>query len=260
MAETQVQQIGTLLASENLEELREGLSQVKREVSRLGVEEARPYLEMVTSLFYIDPLDRPELMPALEEAISLLVGFGDWIIPTLLQKLDDGDIKAQMAISHALGRIGADAIYPLAEAFSASSDPGRRAFILFAMGKIKSPKIVEATEMALQSLLAENQELRDTATRALGKFFESIHAGDLPASLRAQILNALQNNLADTNPGIRAKAVRSLGKMARFGHLSAEEKSQLKDTLLLITGKDQSYDWDRAYAVRKEAEEALGHL
>jgi hypothetical protein len=45
--------------------------------------------------------------------MSLVVGFGEWVIPVLADNVVAGDLKAQLAIGHALGRIGADAIQPL---------------------------------------------------------------------------------------------------------------------------------------------------
>ncbi len=260
MKEKAQRSVGSLLASENPEDVRKGLEEAKREITRLGSKEARPVFEMVSTLFYIDPLDRPDLAPLLEEAISLLVGFGDWVIPFLLEKLDDGDMKAQMAIATALGRLGADAIAPLTGAYEAADDEERRAFILFAMGKIKSPRILSALPLALAAARSSGRELRDTGTRAIGKFIESILPAELPDEAREEILRTLQEKLADTSPGIRAKAVRSLGKLARFGFLGEKERAQLKSTLLLILGKDEAYDWDRAYAVRREAEEALNYV
>jgi len=260
MDERQQHEIEALLASERPEDIHEGLSRVKREIARHGSEEARPYFEMLTTLFYIDPLDRPDLLPMLEEAITLLVGLGGWVIPSLVEKLDAGDMKAQIAISHALGRLGADAIGPLMEAYHASDDPSRQAFILYAMGKIKAPKIVDAATLAIAAAQDPDLELRDTATRAIGKFVESIDAIDLGEGLRRELAARLQANLADESSGIRAKAVRSLGKMARHGFLTADEKEALRAAFLRILGKDEAFAWDRAYLVRREAEEALSHL
>lgn len=249
--------IEKLLASTTPEELRQGLELARKEISRIGSSEARPLFEMVTATFYIDPLDRPDLAPILNEAISLVVGFGKWVIPVLVERLDAGDIKAQMAIAQALGRIGADAIEPLMAEYQSSSDPARRAFVLYALGKIKSPKIVQAARLALEAAQSSDVELRDTATRAIGKLAESIPAGQLAEEIRLGFVETLQDNLSDPNPGIRAKAVRSLGKLARFGHLSEPEREQLKATCKLILGQDDRHEWDRAYIVRRQAEEAL---
>jgi len=189
-----------------------------------------------------------------------VVGFGKWVIPVLVERLDAGDIKAQMAIAQALGRIGADAIEPLMAEYQSSDDPARCAFVLYALGKIKSPKIAQAARLTLEAAQSSDVELRDTATRAIGKLAESIPPGQLGEEIRLGFVETLQDNLSDPNPGIRAKAIRSLGKLARFGHLTGPEREQLKTTCHLILGQDDRYEWDRAYIVRRQAEEALQYV
>jgi HEAT repeat protein len=196
----------------------------------------------------------------LKEAIAVVADFGKWVIPDLIRSLESGDVKAQMAIAQALGRMGADAIAPLIAQYGACSEPGSRAFVLYALGKIKSPQILAAALVALDAAGSADLELRDSATRAIGKFAESIPAGGLSAELRAGLVAVLQHNLADSSPGIRAKAVRSLGKLARYGHLTASECAQLEVTFKRILGADEAFEWDRAYVVRKEAKEALEYV
>ncbi|RPH58772.1 MAG: HEAT repeat domain-containing protein [Chloroflexi bacterium] len=260
MSEHAYHHIETLLASTRPEEIHQGLELVRKEIARVGSKEARPLFEMVSALFYFDPLDRPDLVPILDEAVSLVVGFGEWIIPELLNELDAGDFKAQLAIGHALGRLGADAIQPLISEYKSSSDGARHTFILFALGKIKSPRIVEALPLALEAAGSPELEFRDTATRALGKFAESMLPGQVPEELRRELVERLHRNLADTSPGIRAKAVRSLGKMAKFGHLADAERLKLKDICQHLAGTDERYEWDHAYIVRREAEESLKYV
>ena len=141
--------------------------------------------------------------------------------------------------------------------YQASSDPARRTFLLFALGKIKSPEIVQAANLALEAARSPDLELRDTATRAIGKFVESIPPSDLTKELRVAFIESLRTNLANANAGIRAKAIRSFGKLAKYGHLDATERNKLKTLCQLILGTDENFEWDRAYVVRKEAEEAL---
>lgn len=47
--------------------------------------------------------------------------------------------------------------------------------------------------------------------------------------------------------------------MARFGFLTRLEREQLAAICHRLLGKDEMFDWDRAYVVRKEAEETLRH-
>ncbi|HVP40228.1 MAG TPA: HEAT repeat domain-containing protein [Candidatus Saccharimonadales bacterium] len=257
MPEQSYEAIKSLLRSSQAGELRRGLQLVRQEIARVGSREARALFEMVAALFYIDPLDRPDLVPILDEAVSLVVGFGEWVIPVLLEDLEYGDLKSQIAIGHALGRVGADAIRPLLAEYAASADSGRRTFILYALGKIKSPQIAAALPLALEAAGSPDRELRDTATRALGKFAESIPPVQLSAEHRQAILERLQANLADASPGIRAKAVRSWGKLAKFGHLDPAQHERLRAVCRRLLGKDEQFEWDRAYVVRREAEEAL---
>ncbi len=260
MPENDYHSIQMLLTSTNPDDLHQGLERVREEIARHGTDEARPLFEMVSAIFYIDPLDRPDLAPILNEAISLVVGFGPWVIPVLIESLDAGDLKAQMAIAHALGRMGADAIEPLIDAYHRAAEPAQKSFFLYALGKINSPRIIRAVPLALEAAKSADLELRDTATRTLGKLAEAIPAEDLSPELRRQFLERLRANLADTNAGIRAKTVRSLGKLARYNHLPPSEKADIKALCRLILGTDGNYDWDRAYIVRREAEEALNFL
>ena len=92
--------IRTLLTSADAGDLRKGLELAEREIARVGSSEARPLFEIVSAVFYLDPLDRPDLMPVLDEAVNLVVGFGEWVIPVLVDHLEAGDVKAQLAVGH----------------------------------------------------------------------------------------------------------------------------------------------------------------
>lgn len=66
--------------------------------------------------------------------------------------------------------------------------------------------------------------------------------------------------MADRNTGVRAKAIRSLGKMARQGHLTPAERDVFRKALHSLVGDDEAFDWDRAFVIRQEAKEALRYL
>lgn len=260
MLDVTYRRIGELLASHNPDELLQGLALVAAEAPAAG-EDALKLCELILPLFYIDPLDHPEHLPVIEEAITVVTGLGETVIPILIQNLESSDVKAQMAIGKALGGMGAKAIDPLINEFECTCpDLSCRAFLLFALGKIKSPEIVKAAALALQAAGSPDLEMRDTATRAIGKFVESIPAGKLPEEIRIGFQERLTRNLADASPGIRAKAVRSLGKLAEYGHMTPRERWELAATLRRLLGEDEHYEWDRAYVVRKEAKEALQYV
>jgi len=251
--------IRKLLASPRPEDLREGLNLVELEIAKVGPSESRPLFEILSTLFYIDTLDHPEFVPVLDRAVSLAVGFGARIIPVLVDNLNAGDLKAQWAVAHVLGRIGADSIDPVMEKYASASSPMLRAFLVYALGKIKSPEIARAAALALEASQSKELELRDTATRTLGKLVESIPPPNLPTELKQKFLDCLHRNLSDSNASVRAKAVRSLGKMAKYNHLSDSERAQLRAACRSILGADEAHEWDRAFVVRREAEEALAY-
>lgn len=104
--------IRTLVASQSPEDILKGLRLAAIEITKIGSREAEPLFEMVSSLFYIDALDHPELVSVVDEAVKLTATFGEWVIPILIDNLNDGDIKAQWAVANVLGRIGPKAIDP----------------------------------------------------------------------------------------------------------------------------------------------------
>lgn len=260
MAADQFDKIKTLLSSFDSEEIHQGLVLIREELPNISEEDAKILFDMVSALFYIDLLDHPEHAYVLDEAVSLVADFGDFVVPILLNSLDAGDMKAQLTIGHAFGRVGEPAIEPLLESYKCEESEECRIFLVYALGKIHSPKVLEAFEQVLAAARSENLELRDTAVRALGNFVEVIDPKDLPEKFKLGMLESIRINLSDSSAGVRSKAIRSWGKLARFGHLTKEEQKKCKETCELLLGADDQYDWDRAYIVRKEAQEALDCL
>jgi HEAT repeat protein len=260
MAAKTYEKIKTLINSTDSEEIHQGLVLIREELPNISEESARSLFEMVSALFYIDLLDHPEHAFVLDEAVSLVADFGEFVVPILLNNLDAGDMKAQLTIGHAFGRIGEAAIEPLLESYKCEESEECRIFLVYALGKIRSPRVLEAFEQVLAAAKSEILELRDTAIRALGNFVEVISPEDLPEVNKKEMLGAIQVALSDSSAGVRSKAIRSYGKLARFKHLSQEEKQKFKDTCELLLGVDDKFDWDRAYIVRKEAQDALDCL
>jgi hypothetical protein len=88
----------------------------------------------------------------------------------------------------------------------------------------------------------------------MGKIAENVPYTQVAPELRSQIFARLIAALHDTHSGVRAKACRSLGKLARRDWLDATEFQILTREIARLLGKD-SQRWDDAFAVRKEAAE-----
>jgi hypothetical protein len=63
--------------------------------------------------------------------------------------------------------------------------------------------------------------------------------------------------LADPYAGVRAKAARSIGKLLRRSYLDDRQKARARAALAALAGQDEKQEWDRAFIVRREAENAL---
>jgi HEAT repeat protein len=178
----------------------------------------------------------------------------------LLTLMEGSDIKSHLYLARTLGAVGRASLPALRRVLATDGDPYSRSFALFAVGKVRDPAVREALPEVMGSLMHPDKEVRDSAARTLGKIVEIVPADQIPRDRRGEIFEALFRTLADFQPAVRAKAVRSLGKMVRAGYLSTEQERRVGVAVSRILGRDEAYDWDRAYIVRREAEEALRHL
>jgi HEAT repeat protein len=238
----------------------EGIDFLRPRLAGLDGADLRSAVEGLCSLFYVDTGDRPDLQPLLDRAVEILAAQGTRVVSQLLELMRGSDIKCHLYLARTLGAIGPPALPALRRAIATEDDPYSRSFALFAVGKVHAPEVRETLSEVIGSLLHPDKEVRDSAARTLGKIAEVLPAGLLTAERRAELFDALFRALSDLQPPVRAKAVRSLGKMARAGYLTPEQDQRLRAAVLKLLGEDESHEWDRAYIVRREAEEALRHL
>ena len=163
-----------------------------------------------------------------------------------------------MAIALALGRMGATAIEPLLEY---NAVPGIRLPALRPLSRWA--RLSRRTSSRPCPPRSKQQRRRPGSARHRHPRARQVRRVDprgQPASdLAAAIVERLRTNLADKNPAIRAKAVRSMGKLARTGTCPPNKRRVVR-CLHRILGEDEAYEWDRAYVVRKEAREALEYV
>lgn len=244
-----------------------GRDEVEQAVRDLGgrlptLEEAdfRAVVEGICSLFYIDTYDRPDLEPVLDLAVHYLGQQGPPVVPLLLEFMEGSDVKSHLHLAQAVAAVGAPALAHLRRFIATAEDPYSRSFGLFALGKLHDSQVHQALPEVLGALMHPDKEVRDSAARAVGKIAEVVPAQILSDRRRVEIFEALYRTLDDRMPGVRAKAVRSLGKLAGAGYLTGAQEAQLRETLHRLLGHDDAYDWDKAFIVRREAEEALARV
>ena len=235
----------------------EGLAERLPELEGVQFEEA---IHAVVGLFYVDPVDHPELLPVLEQAESILADLREKVIPAILGFLGESDLKTHFHLAAVLAKMGYAAVNPLLDAYEKADDPYARVFTLYALGKVKDPKVLDTLPVLFAALDDPDPEIRDTAARAVGKMCEHLNPDLVSEETRRQMFERLLAKVSDRYAGVRSKAIRSLGKMTRFGLLDAERKTRLQSILARVLGEDEAGNWDVAYIVRSEAEKAKEHL
>ena len=248
------------LRSEEKLKILKGLEGLGKILPRLDGQDLEEAVQAVISLFYIDPVDHPELLPVLEQAEAVLADQRARIISVILRCLEETDLKTHFHLASVLGRMGYAAVDPLLDEYRQSGDAYPRIFTLYALGKVKDPKVLEAVPTLFDALEDPNPEVRDTSARALGKLVEHVNPDLLPESQRTQMFDRLLAKASDRYSGVRSKAIRSLGKMARFGLLQSEQRERLARVVSRALGEADGENWDVAYIVRAEAEKARRHL
>jgi hypothetical protein len=248
------------LRGDRADEIDEGVRFLHERLPGLADAELRSATEALCALFYVDTQDRPDLQPSLELAVGALACVGPRVVSHLLQLMQGSDMKSHFYLARTLGVIGPPALPALRRFIATEDDHYSRSFGLFALGKIRDAEVREALPEVIGSLMHPDKEVRDSAARALGKIAEHVPAELVSQDRRGEMFEALHRALADRHSAVRAKAVRSLGKMARAGYLTPEHEERVRAAVLRILGRDESFEWDRAYVVRQEAAEALAQL
>jgi len=248
------------LISERAEEVERGVERLREWLPALPEVEFHRAVEGLCELFYVDTHDRPDLAPSLELAVQALAAAGERVVPRLLDSMRGSDIKSHTFLARALGLVGRPALPALRRFVVTEEDAYSRAFALYALGKIRDPEIREAIPEMVAALVHPDKEVRDSAARALGKVTDVVPADALTEGRRTEIFEALFRVLGDFQPAVRAKAIRSLGKMVRAGYLTRAQEERVGGAARSILGQDEAYNWDRAYIVRRQAEEALRHV
>ncbi|MDP6339630.1 MAG: hypothetical protein QF842_04775 [Candidatus Marinimicrobia bacterium] len=246
------------LSSANSSIIIEGLDEIESFVTNGTKAEDLPIMfDAITSLFYIDPFDRPDLRTAIEKAVKTVARMGAAAIPLVMEKIADPDIKAELNFARACGLMDESAIAPLLNVIQSRSGTPEMAFALYALGKIQSPKVVAALPLVLEKVNSPQKECEDTAVRALGKLCENMNPEDVSIELREAMFYALVSKLSHGKDVIRSKAIRNLGKLIRYGFASDVQKNEILSKVRQVMGLDEDRKLDPTFLVRREAQEVL---
>jgi hypothetical protein len=236
------------------------VDKLRLRLARLPETGRRRAVEMLCSLFYIDTADRPDLESVLDRAVDVLAGRGRQVVPLLLVQMQGSDLKSHLWLARALGRMEGESLPALRNLLATAEDPYARSFALYAIGKMKAPGVAAALPEVVGSLMHPDREVRDTAARTLGRIAAAVPARRLTPRRRREMFETLMRATGDSQPAVRAKAMRSLGKMAGARLLNRAQRVMLESAARAALGESEVYAWDNAFIVRREARETLDTL
>ncbi len=255
-----VDRLVTQLASDDPDEVMAGVRSVAEERDKLDDSELSEVVAVLCSVFAADTSERPEMAEVIEVATAVLVGMGPRIVPTLLLAMQAADVHEILHYARALGRIGKGAIDPTMRFYSSAGEPWVRAAALYAISKVQDPAIASVVPEVRQALHDTDHGPREAAARALGKVILRIPPDDIPKGQRDRLFDEFMERVSDTHPGVRARIVSCLGKMAKFDYLDEQQKERVRGTMRSLLGQDEEFEWDRAFIVRREAQQALNAM
>jgi HEAT repeat protein len=242
------------------DELLAAIIDVRRAIPEMSHEQKAEAASALATLFYVDPSDRPDLEPVVQQAMKAVVAMGPELIPHHLDEMRGVDFQAMFRYAQMLAEFGEQAVDSIVATLEGTDDPHTIAGGIYALSKVRDPSRVRALPLILQHCEAEDAELRAGAVRALGKYVEHLPPDALNNAQRCSMFDALTKATTDVQPVIRAKAIRGLGKMARVGVLNKAQTSRVAERVEEILGNRDSEQWDRAFVVRREANEAREYL
>ncbi len=239
--------------------IRKAIANIGSSVDQLEPRQIPETVEVLSSLFYIDLGDHPEYVSVVQDTVAMIASIGEPAVPTLMWLLGESDYKANLLIARTLGRIGPPAYGNLRDLYYRASFPWQRSLALFALAKMHEAALMEILPDVVTALDDSDREVRDTATRTLGRIIDAFHPGQLPHDIVSNAFERLLLRLHDNSAVVRAKAVRSIGKMASKEYLEHEQLELAVESINELLGLENG-EPDPFYIVRKEAEEAMAHL
>jgi HEAT repeat protein len=260
MGDVQMEAVLEKLRSHDAHAILETLIELNRSIPKLDSDARKMLASAVSSLFYIDTVDLPEFSTVVDMAVKVVAGMGTELIPYHLQEMQGTDFKALLCFARVLAALGTESINPIIEACEGSEENHLLVGAVYALSKIRDESVLKGFPLIV--VLCENpaKEVRDTAVRALGKLVQHLPPSCFSPDQRQEAFEALMSATHDPSPGIRAKGVRGLGKMEGRGLLNAQSRERTQERIRQVLGRHETYCWDTAFIVRKEAAEALEHF
>ena len=190
-----------------------------------------------------------------------IVKFGPEMIPYLFNEMLEADSESAVHFGQTIARNGKAGLDYIFKKFPDYQNREQDFInILQVLSYFKIPEACEAIPIILSSAKSSNHQITSVALYTVGRLVQKLPHSAFSDSLTELMFDSIFRFLSNPQTLVRKNAARTLGKLFRKGLLSDENEIKLYKAFLAITGKDEHHNWDRAFIVRREAEDFLPYF
>jgi ferredoxin/flavodoxin---NADP+ reductase len=256
----QVNVIIQSLDTHSAESVTEGLKAVKA-IRSLTFEEKIALSRAFSDVFFhVHDASTSQLPKQAVRIERLIAQSGPEMFPFLLEEILHADTESAVFFGRSLAHSGVPALeYLLSKLDEHRNHDHDLINLLQTLALFAIPEVVETLPNILTIAQHHNHQVTAMGLYAAGRIVQKHKVNAFPEELRAHLFDAVFRFLSNPQVLVRKNAARTLGKMLRKGLLTREKENKLYKTFLAIAGRDE-HNWDRAFIVRREAEDFLPYF
>jgi ferredoxin/flavodoxin---NADP+ reductase len=257
----QVQQIIQHLNVGSEESVTNALDTVKA-ITDLDLEEKLAITKALSEVFFLAHHTGSTAMPRLAVRTEKRIAkFGPEMIPFVFEEMVECDSETAVYFGQTLARNGVDGLeYVISKLGDYKNREHDLINLIQALSYFKIPEATKVIPVLLTLAQQSNHQVTAMALYTVGRLVQKHQPSAFSPELRSQMFSSVFRFLSDAQGLVRKNAARTLGKMLRKGLLSAEHEKKAYNAFMAITGRDEQHNWDRAFIVRREAEEYMPYF
>lgn len=235
---------------------------VIKEMSDLDLEEKSALAKSLFEVFYLAHHTGSSVMLKLAVRTEKRIAkFGHKMIPFIFDEMVESDSETAIYFGKTLARNGVDGLdYLLSKVSEHKNREHDLINIIQALSYFKIPEVTKAIPVIMTLAQHSNHQITAVALSTAGRLAQTLQPSSFNKELRSDMFNSVFRFLSDTQGLVRKNAARTLGQMLRKGILSEEQEKKAYNAFMAITGRDEQHNWDRAFIVRREAEDFLPYF
>lgn len=256
-----VNQIIQSLDTHSADSVAEAINEVKA-MSNLAVDEKLDLAKALSEVFFhahhTGSTEMPKVAVSTEK---LLAKFGTEIIPFLFDRATEVDGESGTYFGKSLAKNGVTSLEYIASRLNEFENQDHELInLLQVLSFFKVPEVANVIPHILSITRHGNPQVTSMGLYAVGRIVQSLKQSAFSESLKQSMFDSAFQFISNPNVLVRKNAARTIGKMLRKNLLSLENEKKVYKTFMAITGRDELHNWDRAFIVRREAEDFLPYF